>query len=287
MTLKVPIIFGGEFYFTLRSQFALGTWRALGSHGTSTEITPDLLTPAHCLHPQHQSLLLNLSFFTNELFIWDIMQDLSLGVFPCIVQRAAAQSARFQRNTKLFLIWWGNFSVEVQAREFGESPESASLSSNNSPLAIVLEHMALQENENHHFNSIYFYWFKFCCMFSVMTLGNVSKCWVGANSVNPMSRSTWNYKDIIYLFRGKSQKYFWNFWNKNQNSGLIWRNNQGSVSLPRALESKSSLSRFSLDTVSSSLELRGGEWMLCLGILGFDWQHKIVRNKARNKAQTF
>lgn len=158
MTLKVPIIFGGEFYFTLRSQFALGTLRSLGSHGTSTEITPDLLTPTHCLHPQHQSLLLNLSFFTNELFIWDIMQDLSLGVFSCIVQRAAAQSARFQRNTKLFLIWWGNFSVEVQAREFGESPESASLSSNNSPLAIVLEHMALQENENHHFNSIYFYW---------------------------------------------------------------------------------------------------------------------------------
>lgn len=183
MTLKVSITFGGNFSLSLRSQFTLGTLRALANHGTRTgraEIIPDLLIPTHCLHPQHQDLLLNLSLFTNELFIWDIMQDLSLGAFPCIVRRVAAQSARFQWNAKLFLIWWGNFAVEVQARDFGESPESASLSSNNSYLAIVLEHMALQENENHHFNSIYFYWVKFCCMFSVVTLGNVSECCVSA-----------------------------------------------------------------------------------------------------------
>lgn len=142
----------------------------------------------------------------KELFMWGAMQDLSLGVFPCIVQRVAAQSARSEWNTKLFLIWWGNFSVEVQARDFGESLKIASLSSNNSPFTIVLEHMALWENENHHFNSIYFYWVKFFCMFSVMTLGNVSKCCVGANSVNPTSQLTWKYKDIIDLFWGKKFK---------------------------------------------------------------------------------
>lgn len=106
VTLKVSIIFGGKFSPNLRSQFALGVLRAQSKHDTRTgraEITPDLLTPAHCLHPQHQDLLLNPSF-TNELFIWNIMEDLSLGVFLYVVQRVAAQSAHFKWNTKLFLI---------------------------------------------------------------------------------------------------------------------------------------------------------------------------------------